>query len=830
MNTFKTPTIVLICVFAVLQGFSQPLRHPTGDIYQRLQKLNTVGSVLYIAAHPDDENTQMITYFANELHLRTGYLAATRGGGGQNLIGSEIQEELGMIRTQELLAARRLDGGEQFFSRAIDFGFSKHPDETFRKWDRQKILADFVWVIRNFRPDVLITRFNREPGTTHGHHTASAILAMEAFKVSGDSTAFPEQLKFVKPWKPLRIFWNASPFFFRDAKDVDMTQFMKLDIGKYNPFLGASYNEIAAASRSMHKSQGFGRVGTRGETFEYFQQWGGETSAGLFDNINTTWSRLPGTKLISKYVKQAIHDFDPVNAAAIVPLLLQTRNEILKLNDPYWKGVKLQEVNELLLAVTGSFIEFAAQRESYTPGDSVHIQLEAVNRSRTPMELVRVSFSRWSAKYNVGKRLEMNVPVNVTYKEVLSQQVAISNPYWLQNDWKEGMYEIDDQHVIGMAQNKPEIMAQVALKVQDQVLELELPVVYKELDRVRGEVYAPVILQPDVMVNIDNKAIVFPDKTAKAITITLVAGQDAVSGKLMPKVIDGWSVSPDSYDFTMARKGEEQMFSFQLTPPQEPSVGTITAIAVTNGNDLARGVRVISYDHIPKQTWFPKAETKVVHLDMERKGKLVGYVMGAGDEVPYSLRQLGYEVDMLQKNDVDASGLSKYDAVMIGVRAFNTVDWLAYKNQALFEYAKRGGVVIVQYNTPGTVTGQLAPYALTISNSRVTVEDAPVRLLAGGHAVLNYPNKIVQKDFEGWVQERGLYFPGKWGQEFETILSTNDPGESPLNSSLLVARYGKGYYVYTGISFFRQLPAGVPGAFRLLANMISLGKGDKESD
>jgi LmbE family N-acetylglucosaminyl deacetylase len=821
---FKLAAILFLFVFSALLCEAQaPLRHPTGDIYQRLHKLNTVGSVLYLAAHPDDENTQLIAYCSNELHLRTGYLSATRGGGGQNLIGTEIQEGLGIIRTQELLAARNLDGGEQFFSRAIDFGFSKNPDETFSKWDKQMILADFVWVIRKFRPDVMVTRFNLEPGTTHGQHTASAVLALEAFKLSGDSTAFPEQLKYVKTWQPTRIFWNASAFFYKNPEELKSDKFIKLDIGKYNPYFGKSYNEIAAESRSMHKSQGFGRAGTRGETFEYLQQWGGAKTSGLFDGINTTWSRLADGKQVNKYVQQALHEFNPANPSAIVPLLLRARTEILKLKDPYWKETKLKEVNELILAVTGTFIEFTAKRESYSPSDSIAIKLEAVNRSRTPIELAGVSFSRWKDTYVVNKRLAENAPYTFQYKQLLGADVANSNPYWLAQDWKEGMYDVKDQLLIGLSQNKAEITAKVSLKVMDQTIDVEMPVVYKESDRVRGEVYSPVVLGSDVMINIEQKALVFPDQAGRDIKVTLVAGQDNVSGRLVPKTSPGWKAAPDHYDFKLNQKSEEQDFIFQLTPPEGASTGTMGATAIVDGKELSRGILVINYEHIPRQTWFPKAETRVVHVDLKRKGQRIGYVMGAGDEVPNSIQQMGYQVDMLQKNDLEPSNLSKYDAVIVGVRAFNTIDWLAYKNQALFEYSKNGGVVIVQYNTPGTVTERLAPYSLTLSGSRVTVEDSEVRILAPEHPVLNTPNKIVKEDFAGWIQERGLYFPGKWGPEFEPIVSCNDPGESPLNSSLLVARHGKGYYIYTGISFFRQLPAGVPGAYRLFANMISLG-------
>ena len=829
MRPILSSALFIFCIFSFTQSEAQaPLRHPTGDIYQRLQKLNTLGSVLYVAAHPDDENTQLITYFSNGLHLRTGYLAATRGDGGQNLIGTEIQEELGIIRTQELLAARRIDGGEQFFSRAQDFGFSKNPDETFNKWDKQKVLADFVWVIRNFRPDILVTRFNREPGTTHGHHTASAILAMEAYNLSGDSNAFPEQLKFVKPWQPAAIFWNTSPWFFAN-KEFKTSEFIRTDIGKYNPFLGKSYNEIAAESRSMHKSQGFGLAGTRGETFEYLQQWGGKEADALFKNVNTSWSRVPGTAQVSKYIQQAIHDFDPAKPSLLIPVLLRIRNEIQKLQDPYWKSVKMKEIDELLLAATGAYIEFTSKNETYTAADTVAIQMEVVNRSATLVELTQVSFTTSGVKHAINKPLTENVPIKLTYKELISADAAFSNPYWLRQDWVEGMYSVNDQQLIGLAENKPEISAQLTLKIEGQEVVLTSPVVYKAADRVKGEVYAPLVITPEVMVNVDKKAVVFPDNTAKEINITLVAGRDAVSGRLKPTTAEGWKAEPASVDFSLAKKGEEQTFLFRVTPPSTASVATVGAVAEVGQERFTRGERIIDYAHIPKQTWFPKGETKVVRLEMIRKGQRIAYIMGAGDEVPFALRQMGYSVDMLQKNDVDAVNLARYDAVIVGVRAFNTLSWLQFKNQALFDYTKNGGVVIVQYNTAGVLTDKLAPYPLTLSNSRVTVEDAEVRYLVKDHPVLNVPNKITEADFKGWIQERGLYYANKWAPEFEPIISTNDPGEEPLNSSILVAKYGKGYYVYTSLAFFRELPAGVPGSFRLLANMISLGKDETAS-
>tara|TARA_Y100000310_G_scaffold298784_1_gene333048 strand:+ start:1115 stop:3520 length:2406 start_codon:yes stop_codon:yes gene_type:complete len=795
-------------------------------VLQQLERLNTLGSALYIAAHPDDENTQLIAYLANGRHYRTGYLAATRGDGGQNLIGTEIREKLGVIRTQELLAARRTDKGEQYFSRANDFGYSKHPDETFTIWDKDKVLADFVWVIRQFKPDVLITRFSLQPGITHGHHTASAILAMEAFRAAGDPNRYPEQLEFVDVWQPKRIFWNTSSWFFRNSGTTfNPEEYLRVDVGEYNSALGYSYTEISALSRSMHKSQGFGNSGSRGSEFEYFKQWGGDVvSNDLFEGIDTSWDRVKGAEVVKKFLNQALQDYDPREPESILNKLIGARSALLALPDQYWKEVKLMELEQLLLDITGTYLALNAENSSYTPGDSIKVSFEAISRSDVNWELEALRFSSSNERFLNEMSMERNDKLQFNYELVIPENMNYTNPYWLEEEASEGMYGVSDQKLRGLPQNLPAITGYVTLTLGDQVIEVPVPVNYRRTDPVKGEVVTPLIIQPKAMVNLKAKSLIFSHSAPKAVEVVVIAGKEELSGQLSLEVPQGWKVTPEFIDVNLEQKNEEKIVEFLLTPPSGESIGEIYPVIKVEGESYSREKVVIDYDHIPQQNLFQSSSSKVVKLDIKKTNAQIGYVMGAGDEVPEALEGIGYDVTLLDKDDVVADRLNSFDAVLIGVRAFNTLPWLAFKNTELFEFVKQGGNVIVQYNTSHRlVTQDVAPYALTLSRDRVTVENSEVKFLAPKHSVLNYPNKITSEDMDGWVQERGLYFPNKWSEEFIPILGMNDPGEEETKGSLLVAKYGKGYYCYTGLSFFRELPAGVPGAYKLLVNMISLG-------
>ncbi|WP_066838964.1 PIG-L family deacetylase [Rufibacter ruber] len=829
MALTRTATWAWLLSFVLLAApsFGQGPRKPNAaDIRQALEKLNVLGSVLYFAAHPDDENTRLIAFLANERKLRTGYLSLTRGDGGQNLIGPEIREELGLIRTQELLQARQIDGGEQFFSRANDFGFSKNPAETFTIWNREQVLADAVWTIRKFRPDVIITRFSPVPGGTHGHHTASAIIAQEAFEAAADPKRFPEQLKTVEVWQARRLVWNTSSFFYGQGQKFDTSNKLTLETGLYNPLLGKSYNEISAESRSMHKSQGFGSSGSRGEALEYFEHLKGDRAqSDLVEGVTTTWNRLKGGESVGKIISEAIRNYNPANPSASVPTLLKATSALAKLPNSYWKQVKQEELDQVIKACLGLYLEATARDYSATPGEAVNIQLEATNRSAVPVTLTQVEYLFAKRDTTVQQKLENGKPLMLRVSVPISPSAMYSQPYWLRLPGTTGMFRVDEPELIGLPENPAAAQVRVQVTVQGQPLSFTLPVVYKRTDPVEGEQYRPFVVTQPVFVNLTEKVYVFPDAQPKPVTVRVRAGQNSLEGQVTLRLPQGWRAAPASADFKLNQKGAEQTFTFQVYPGAQETESTISAAVSTLGRNFTQGLKTIEYAHIPTQTLFSESEAKAVKLDIKRKGQRIGYLMGAGDEIPASLQQIGYTVDQLQVDDLSAANLQKYDAVVTGVRAYNTLERLKFQQPQLLEYVRNGGTLVVQYNVSnGLVTSELGPYPLKLSNDRVTVEDAEVRFLKPDHAVLNSPNKITQKDFTGWVQERGLYFPNQWAPEYEAILSMNDPGETAKEGSLMVAKYGKGHFVYSGLSFFRELPAGVPGAYRLFVNLLSLGK------
>ncbi len=809
-----------------------PAKHPAGSVLQDLKKLQVLGSVLYVAAHPDDENTRLIAYLSNEKLYNTGYLAITRGDGGQNLIGPEIREDLGIIRTQELLQARRVDGGHQFFTRANDFGFSKNPEETFTIWDKEQVLADMVWVIRKFRPDVMITRFPPDERAGHGHHTASAILAAEAFDAAGDARRFPEQLKYVEVWQPRRLFWNTGVWSFKSQEEFEKfgKDLLKIDVGGYNPLLGKSYGELAAESRSMHKSQGFGSSGSRGSALEYFQLVKGDKATqSLLEGVNTTWSRVKGGEKVQKLLQKAIDTYQPAQSAAVVPTLLAAKKELDKLPDSYWKQVKAEELQDVLQEAMGLYLEVTANDYAATPGGEVKLQIEAINRSALPVTLKHVRYAFASKDTTLNYNLPDNEPLKYSTAATLPASMPYSQPYWLRKPGTLGMFAIENQQEVGMPENAPAAQVAFELQVTGQPLTVTVPVVYKRTDPVAGEVYRPFIVTPPVFVNVTEKVYMFASQEPKPVQVLVKAGRENLAGSLQLQVPQGWRTEPASVPFTLKEKGGELLVRFMVYPPQGQQEAQLQAVATVDGKNYSQELKEINYSHIPAQVKFPDATAKIVKLDLKKQGQQIGYIMGAGDEIPASLQQIGYNVTLLGDQDMRLSRLQQYDAIIVGVRAYNTVGRLKFWQPVLLEYVKNGGNMIVQYNNnSGLVTPNIAPYPLKLSRDRVTVEDAPVRFLAPGHPVLNTPNKITQQDFSGWVQERGTYFANEWSNDFVPILSSNDPGEAPANGGLLVALYGKGNYIYTGYAFFRELPAGVPGAYRLFANLISLGKNNSD--
>jgi len=804
-----------------------PEQMNSSEIQLALQKLNVLGRVLYIAAHPDDENTNLMALWSNGSLYETAYLSITRGDGGQNLIGPELRERLGVIRTEELLAARRIDHGKQFFSRAIDFGFSKTAEETMRIWGHDKILSDVVWVIRKFRPDVIVTRFSPEDQLTHGHHTASAILAREAFTASGDPNRFPEQLAFVKPWSATRLVWNTSPFFFRNRNlPFDPTGLTVLEAGGYNPLLGKAYTEIAAASLSMHKSQGVGSPPRRGVRKEYFKLLKGQAmTSSLFEGIHTNWSRIPHSESIASEIGHIISQFNSSDPAASVPALLKLRQEMSGIQDDSWIPEKKAELDQIIAACLGLHVEASTANETVTPGQTTTIKLEAINRCNIPVTLQEVRFPNSGDSMKIDAPLPSNELVTKELSCKIPQNTSYSQPYWLRKPGTVGAFAVDDQTLIGLPENPPELPVEMVLQVKGQELRYTLDTKYRTVDPVAGELRRSLVIAPPVFVKADDNVLVFATKQPKPVSVHVTATTGPVKGELKLAVPQGWEVSPASLPIDLKGTNAETGATFTVKPPDQNSEGTLRAIASINGRDYSFERVRISYPHIGVQTLMPPADVKLVRADIRKKGDRIGYIPGAGDDIPESLGQIGYSVKILSESDITEKNLEQFSAVVLGIRAYNTQDRISNWLPELFAYVKTGGVVVAQYNTLADLkTEQLAPYPLEISHDRVTDEHAEVRVLAPNHPLMTTPNKITSKDFEGWVQERGLYFPKTWDPAWTPILSSNDPKEKPLDGGLLIAKFGKGYFVYTSYSWFRQLPAGVPGAYRLFANMLSLGK------
>ncbi len=824
----KRILLSLIFLIAVQQVFSQSGIHSSG-ILKNINKLNVLGSVLYIAAHPDDENTRLLTYLNKERYLRTAYLSITRGDGGQNLVGKEQGEMLGLLRTQELLAARRIDGAEQYFTRANDFGYSKNPDETFRIWKKDTVLSDMVWVIRNFRPDVIICRFPTTGEGGHGHHTASAILALEAFDAAADPKKFPWQLKYTSVWQPKRIFWNTFNFGGTNTTSPDQLQ---VDVGGYNTFLGKSNGEIAAESRSMHKSQGFGSAKTMGSTIEYFKQLKGDSiSKDIFEGIDLTWNRIPEAGTFKTTIADCIRNFNPQNPAESLPQLVAFYKALQQLpekdeNTKYWKKQKLKETESLLFNCTALWIEVSAINYSAIPRYKTEYSAQLINRSTCDIKVNNIS---WSQNDDTVMSLLLKPNVFFTFKHALTipGNTPYSGPYWLNTSHDEGFFTVKDPTLIGKPENTPALSVIFDIDIEGLKLKIERPVVYKSVDPIKGEVYRPLEILPPATINFSSKSFVFTNKKSNTVQLQVRSNVDSISGKIKILVPDGWKANPDILDFGKLKKSEEKDLDIVVTPLNDNSTGMITAEVIAGDSSISKSIHRVEYDHIPYQFMLNDAKAKLVCLDLKLAGLNIGYIPGAGDEVANNLLQIGYNVIILSKELLAKNDLSQYDAIVTGVRAFNTNEWLQDFNQKLLQYVYQGGNLIIQYNTNnriGPLTAKVFPYPFTISRERVTDENAEVRLLNPSHSSVSYPNKINTDDFKGWIQERGIYFATEIDSSYTKIFSMNDPGEKALDGSLIIGKYGKGNFVYTGLAFFRELPAGVPGAYRLFANLLGLPK------
>jgi LmbE family N-acetylglucosaminyl deacetylase len=806
------------------------------QVLQDLRSFRELGSVLYIAAHPDDENTQLITYLARGRGYRTAYLSVTRGDGGQNESGPEFGEKLGLARTQELLAARRLDGGRQFFTRAIDFGFSKDVNEALRIWDHKEVLGDVVRVIRTFRPDVIVARFSPEPSTTHGHHTASAVLALEAFKLAGDPTAYPEQLGAggLTPWQPKRIFQNTGGF--SRASNSAHAPTIKIEAGGNDVVTGESFGSIAARSRGMHITQGFGNFGgggrgADGPRQETFTLLAGEPATDdILDGIDGTWTRFPGGAEIGQLTNDVIARFSAADPAASVPALLAIRSQLAALpTDPVITD-KRRQLDHILQVCLGLTTETLIPSAENVPGVTLKLTHTATAKSSVPVRWIAVRYPSLGTAQKIGITLAAGQPTTRESSRVLPLNTIPSQPYWLRAESTPGMFVVADANLIGRPENPPAFPIENVFEVGGQTLVIADEPVQLVAGASPAQAHRRLDVIAPVSLGFASEVELFTPGTTKPVVIEVTAARAGAAGTLRLDAPAGWTVTPASLPFSLKTIREKTKLTFTLTAPPKPVGNELRAVATISGVSYDNQRLVVSYPHIPVQLLQPVARLKIVALDLAIRGKAIGYLPGAGDSTAENLAQMGYVVTTLTGADLTAKKLKNLDAVVIGVRAFNERTDLSANLPGLFAYIEAGGTVVAQYNRPsGLKTPQLAPYKLSIAGDapsyRVTDENSPVTFLAPDNPVLTTPNHITPADFEGWVQERGAYFPSSWDEEhFVPVLSMNDPGESPLKSSVLVAKYGKGYFVYTGLAFFRQLPAGVPGAYRLFANLTSLGK------
>ena len=809
--------ILLILFFSGATG-QIPRTYTSSEILSRIKKLNVLGSVLYIAAHPDDENTRLLAYLANDKLYRTGYLSLTRGDGGQNLIGDEQGVDLGLIRTQELLAARRIDGAEQFFSRAYDFGYSKNPEETFKVWDKDKILSDVVWIIRKFQPDLIITRFPTTGEGGHGHHTASAILAQQAFDDAADITKFPEQFQFgVKPWKAKRLLWNTFNFGNTNTQREDQ---LKIDVGGYNALLGKSYGEIAAESRSQHKSQGFGVPRSRGSQLEYFTTIKGEPPVSdLADGIDQSWSRINSLKdnqlrlKISMDIEKIIHSYVFEHPENSVSALVHLYKSISGISDNYWKTEKLKEVVNLVEICSGLFLEATTSQPFVVQGDSLKINFvlnnrEGINAGRPVVHVGTTNFS-------IPGDLRKNANVTQSASLFIQDDYPITQPYWLKNPLDRGNFVVSSQFLIGKPENDPPSV-QFDLTIDSEIIFFQKPIQYKSNDPVKGELYQPLVVLPKVEVNYSAKSYLSinsePVKVKAFATLNTSKLQElslknVYSNQLVESLLTGSGST-------------EKVSVFTPGPALKNSKEVIRAVAGDGTNSWNSYRKIIQYDHIPTIVYFPLAESSIIAMDLKIADKNIGFIPGAGDKIPEALEQMGYKVTVLQQKDVTEFNLKKYDAIVTGVRAYNIHDWLSADFEVLMNFVKDGGVLLVQYNVSG-LRAKIGPYPFTISRSRVTDEEAAVNFLLPDHPVLHFPNTITQNDFNGWIQERSTYNAESIDPKYQAIFSMKDPGEAEQNGALIVGNYGKGRFVYSGLVLFRELPAGVPGAYRLIANLLA---------
>lgn len=826
----------LAAAFALLAGApglaAQQLAPPTtggiAALDRALARLTTNARVLVIAAHPDDEDTELLTFLSRGLGVDAGYLALSRGEGGQNLIGTELGEALGLIRTGELLAARSVDGGRQFFTRGFDFGFSKSLDETLRFWPRDTLLADVLRVIRRFRPSVVVSIFTGTPRDGHGQHQEAGVLAQQVFELLSDSA-----------WGPKKLY--RSTFF-----DTAATTLV-IPSGMLDPVAGQSYHQIALASRSLHRSQDMGRLLDMGPSQVRLRLALDLTRpavvAGSLERLSGAEHLFEGIDVglpagLARYgalVDSARALLTARDPGRIVPLLAAALGELRQRAPAEFRAAKEPRLMEALANAAGIVVDAAAQDGRIVGGEQVPVAVTVWNAGGAPVTLCRASIAAsagWSVQ-DAGPADGRVAPGAVTrrgFTVTPSLDAPLSEPYFMVRPRQGALYDWSAAPDSLRAEpfGPPPVVALVELSVAGAAITVEREVSHRFNDQARGEIRRPLFVVPAVGVAVDPEVMVWPtaSQAPRAVTVELIHGARARSeGELRLEVPGGWPAVPPQR-FAIEGEDTRRSVSFEVHAPRglRPGAYEIHAVAIVRGERYERATVLVDYPHVRPVVYTRDATIRIAAAEIALPPlRRVGYVRGASDMVPEALEAIGVPLTVLSETDLERGDLSRFDAIVIGSRAYETDSALIANNGRLLDYARAGGRVIVQYQQYQFVTGRFAPYELSIArpHDRVTDENAPVRILEPTHPLVQSPNRIGAADWQGWVQERGLYFAHDWDQAYRPLLEMGDNADR-LQGGLLVSRLGQGLYIYTGISFFRQLPAGVPGAYRLFMNLLGI--------
>ena len=862
----------------------------TATLAQAVLRLPVVASMLHTGAHPDDENSALVAYVSRGLHARAAYLSLNRGEGGQNLIGPQLYDAIGVIRTEELLSARRFDGAEQFFTRAYDFGFSKSAGESLEYWNGDEmLLSDVVRVIRRFRPDVIVSVFADSPRDGHGHHQASGRITREAFYAAADPDRFPEHLRDgLRPWQARKLYINNT------RASFDSIDSLLVDVGSYSPLLDRSYRELGLAGRSMHRSQDMGTLQPKGPAttkIKLVARVGMADPDGdghLFDGLDTTFMRframagpdaetIPGFSdrlgRLDALARAAVDAYRPLDPPALLDPVLEGLRTIRALREDLVQSAlprnaladilflldqKEEDFANVAVLALGIAFEVLAASDRVVPGDTLGVYLELLNRSARSVRVTRLGLdvpAGWTAasgpvQTNPASRAEpaeptelaepANMAADIGYNESvagvwrvsLPSDARLTRPYWHRGSLNDRRVEVEETAWIGLPWRPQPVIGRAGIAVDGVDIEIRRPVQYRYADRAFGEIRRELQVVPALSVTLDPQVVVAKSGRERPLqfSVTVLSNVNGtIEGGLSLEAPEGWEITPSDVPLSFAGKGQSATHRFTVIPAPGAPAGAhaIRAVARSDGNEYREGYEVIAYPHIePRHLYRETVSTvQVVQVELP-EGLAVGYIMGTGDQVPLALEQMGVQVRLLTKEDLATADLGDFDLIIAGIRAYEVRPDLVAVNRRLLDYVEAGGLYIVQYNKYAFNRSQYGPYPFRINrpHDRVTREDAPVDVLAPDHPVFNRPNRITDADFEGWVQERGLYFLGEWDPRYTPLMASQDPGETPRAGGLVEARYGKGRYIYTGYAWFRQLPAGVPGAVRLFANLVSLAK------